>query len=458
MWWGSALVGSLVAAACGAPGGGAKPGDQAALPLEQRKATEYEIWIGTTADRTAQVDAWNAKYPNLKMVTTTAPSGQGQKDLEKFTTALAAGSAPPVAYFDRFQVAAFAIRKVFRNLDDLVKTEKYDLKRFVPATMEEAYGPDKKLYAIPANTDVRFLFWNKELFERAGLNPDKAPATWDEFRDYATKLTRRGGETGLTQIGIDPGGATRPHMFIYQNGGVLQSPDGKKATLNDPKNVEAMQFHQELAKVQGGGPTITAYTKTWGGGAQDKFYVGNVAMAMEGDGRLGGIARYRPEMRFGYAAPPVRKAGDKPLSWSGGFCFVMTRDTKDVDVAWKLIQFLVSEEGFRIGYEGRKAKAAATGGFFVPTMSAQPEIDQKMFAKYKTGVPTVDSGLLFAVDLLKYTRIREPSIAADALWDGVINAHLQAVMQEAKTAKQALDDNQVIVQKALDDAWAAVSK
>jgi ABC-type glycerol-3-phosphate transport system substrate-binding protein len=131
-------------------------------------------------------------------------------------------------------------------------------------------------------------------------------------------------------------------------------------------------------------------------------------------------------------------------------------------VAWRFIQFLVSEEGYVVQFEQRKADAAAAGGYVLPTMTTQPDLDQKLFTRYRTGIQAIDDGLKFAVELLKYTRIREPSLAAIAMWDAIHGApdgaQYHAVILEDKTAKQALDDAQVICQRALDEAWSTVGK
>jgi ABC-type glycerol-3-phosphate transport system substrate-binding protein len=458
-------AGALLLQACGAATGGAKPGDQP-LPLEQRKPIEFEAWIGTGTDRVAQVKAWNAKYPNLKAAAAADVGGQGQKALEKFTAAIAGGSAPPVAFFDRFQVAAFAVRGVFQQLDDLAKRDRYDWKRHVEATLQEARSLDAKYYAVPCTTDVRFLYWNKELVQQAGLNADKGPTTWDEFQEYARRLTQRGGAgaSGIAQLGIHPYRAQMHfNLFAWQNGGGFQTPDGKKATINRAENVDALVWMQGLAKQQGGGPTIAQFEKeqTWSG-AQLPFLLNTLAMDLQTNGRLTDVARFRPDMKFGYGPPPLRKTGDKPLTWSGGHSFVIPKGYPDLDLAWKFIQFLVGEEGYTAQFEQRKADAATSGGYVLPGMTTQPEMDQKLFTKYKTNIAAIDDGLKFAVDMLKYTRIREPSVAAIDMWDAVHGnpegAQYQAVMLEGKTAKQALDEAQTKSQKALDDAWSTVGK
>lgn len=455
---GTAAVG-VVSAACGPESGGQAGGQ--GTPLEQRKSVSIELWGSPTDDgRKDQVNAWNAKYPNLKLTfgTQHSTTGQGETSFAPIIAAAAAGSPPTVVDFDRFQVAAMALKRLWMPLDDFIKRDKYDMNRFAPLVVPEAKGLDGKWYAMIRSADDRLLYWNKEAFQEAGLDPEKAPATWDELKQFALRLTRRGG-AGFERIGFHTEfGQSHYHIFAWQNGGSFQAPDGKKATLPLGANQEALQWMTDLMKDLGGWGPLDDFRKSWGTNAQDAFLVGQVAMIYQTNGSTpGNIARCRPDMKFGVAAPPVRKAGDKALTWSGGHSYCVSNGAKDADIGWELCKWLISEEGIVVLYDGNLGRARATGGAYVPPMTGQPELDRKMFAKYKTGNAAVDRVPDFAVSLMPNSRVREPSIASQALWDGVKASQTQAISQ-AKSAKQALEDNQILVQKALDDAWANAPK
>src|SRR5919108_3975344 len=167
----------LALASCGpTPPSQTVPGGTVDLSKKQVKA--FFAW-NVNRRTEALAAAWNAKYPNIQIepVANIAP-GQGVSGVEKFLAAVAGDAAPEVVNFDRFHVASFAHRGAFHPLDDLVKRDKYDLNRFMKATVDEAYGIDGKLYAIPTGTDNRVLWWNRELFEEAGLDANKPPQDW----------------------------------------------------------------------------------------------------------------------------------------------------------------------------------------------------------------------------------------------------------------------------------------
>src|SRR5207248_11659767 len=122
--------------------------------------------------------------------------------LRKHSAAVAGGKAPHVADFDRFQVPAYVNWRMFQPLNDFAVKDKYDLVRYAPAVLEEAMGFDKKLYGLPSSMDVRLLYWNKEQFAQAGLDPEQPPATWDDLRRMAVRLTRRGRTGALDRLGF----------------------------------------------------------------------------------------------------------------------------------------------------------------------------------------------------------------------------------------------------------------
>jgi multiple sugar transport system substrate-binding protein len=458
---GAALAGAALAA-CG-PQQGAGPAGPAsqgsAAGLAQHKPVTLEYWGNPppAEGKNFQMDVFDAfqqKYPNIKIAYgTTKTDGQGVEAVAAISAAIVAGTPPSFVRFDRFQSPAFAAKGVWQALDDYAKADKYDWNRFAPLILPEAKGiTDGKHYALIQSTDDRLLYWSKEAFQETGLDPEKPPATWDELKQFAIRLTKRSG-TNYDRVGFySEYGQAHYHLFGWQSGGGFQSADGKKGTLPLGPNQEALQWLVDLAKDLGGYTAIEEFRKGWGSNAQHPFLVGQLAMTYETNNFISTIARFRPEMAFGAVQPPLRKAGDKPLTWSGGFGYNMVRDARDKDVAWELMKFLTGEEGFTIGDEGDSQRAKQIGGVFAPGMSGQPELDKKRYAKYRTTIAAVDKVPEVAVPLMQYSRVREPSVAARNLWDAVKAAQKEAVSQ-AKGAKQALEDNQAILQKALDDAW-----
>ncbi|MFF4085721.1 ABC transporter substrate-binding protein [Streptomyces nigra] len=102
--------------------------------------------------------------------------------------------------------------------------------------LRDIYTVDGKVYGVPRTGYSMGLIYNKELFEKAGLDPDKPPATWDEVRTAAKKIAGLGGGTvGYADYSAQNQGGWHFTAELYSQGGDVVSPDGKKATVDSPE-------------------------------------------------------------------------------------------------------------------------------------------------------------------------------------------------------------------------------
>jgi ABC-type glycerol-3-phosphate transport system substrate-binding protein len=415
-----------------------------------------EVWGGVAEElRQDQLKAWTAQHPNRKVnFHDAAAVGTGLEAQRKMAAAVAAHKAPHVVDVDRFQIATYVNWRMFRPLDEYLKRDKYDLAAFAASALEEAKGLDGKTYGLPSSVDNRLLYWNKDLFAQAGLDPEQPPATWEQLRAVALRLTRRGPRGGLEQLGFHPAeGQSTLHTFAWQSGGAFQSQDGRAATLPLAPNQDALQWMADLTQEAGGWASVASFRDTWRDGAQHPFLLGQLAMQYHLDSWAGDVvARHRPELRFGVAPLPVRQTGDAPLTWTGGYSYAMSREAKNSDVAWDLVKWLVSETGWTTAFEAAVARANMQAGGFVPGMTGQPALDRRLAERYQTGRPALDAVPQLASAIMGHSRIRELSIAAADLWDGTIRAQV-AALSGTRSARQALEENNALVQRALDQAW-----
>jgi multiple sugar transport system permease protein len=178
-------------------------------------------------------------------------------DPQKLSTAIAGGVPPDLVNQDRFTVGDWASRDAFEPLDDLIardaaKPDGIREKDYYPATWKEAVY-EGKVYGVPNTTDDRALYWNKTIFRKAGLDPDKPPRTWEELREVALKLTKYDKQGNITQVGYMPNyGNVWLYMYSWQNEGNFMSPDGRTCTMASQPNVEALQYITDLTKALGG--------------------------------------------------------------------------------------------------------------------------------------------------------------------------------------------------------------
>jgi multiple sugar transport system permease protein len=417
------------------------------------------VWYDNNAGRKAIIERWSKTYPNLPAEGTDVGSGgQGSEAITKFLAAFAAGDVADVVRFDRFMIGSYTHRGAFTALDQYQKTDKYDLAKFVQSANEECHGLDGKLYGIPNSTDNRPFFWNKMHFREIGVDPDKPPATWDQLKEYALKLNRQT-QTGYSRIGFTYrtglSGSSLTYLWGFLNQAEFTSKDGKKAQLNNPKVVEAMQWMYELLEAQGGTQKHEDFQKTFGSNENEALFAQLQSMTVKTQGFLGTIARYKPDFDFGIGPNPVRKAGDPSATWSGGFAWIVPKGVKNPEVSWEMMKDFVTEAAFLHGYEAEKAQSGNPA--YIPGMSAQPAVDKVAFEKYKSGIPAVDKGLAFAVDYMKQSKFRPVSPAGVEMYDGA-NTAWTAALGKQKSVKQAYDDANTAAQQALDQAYASAPK
>jgi ABC-type glycerol-3-phosphate transport system substrate-binding protein len=450
------LVGAYAAAVACAPAGQAERADRPAPATP----VAVELWATANSANTARVDRWNATHPKVTLTLGAVPTGgQGVDAVQQFLVHVAAGDAAHAAWFDRFQIGSFAYRGAFLPLDAYVKRDRLDLKVFVPALLREAYGNDGRLYGLPANTDNRMLYWNRAQLREANL-PATAPATWEDLKTAVARAQRLDAPPGSQRAGF----AFKPafsfsflYLWAWQNGADFVAADGRKATLNDPRVIETWQWIKSMIDVQGGYERLQAFQNTLGSGAQHPFLTGQQAIMGVGGGFLTTVARYRPELDVGYDFAPRRKAGDPPLTMSGGFAWVVPQGIAHPDTGWELARWLTSEESFVAAADAEQSAGAAAGGAYRPGMTAQPALDRLLFERYKSGDARIDTETEWMLASMRSTRTRPVNPANAELWDTVL-ATFDTVMLGQKGVQAALDEANRVVQLRLDEAWARGAK
>lgn len=193
------------------------------------------------------IKEWEAKNPGYKVSVEIVGWAQCQ---DKITTLAAAGTPVGLAYVGS------------RTLKQLSES---DLIVPVPMTDEEkaSYYPhivstvtfDGQQWGVPVAFSTKALYWNKDLFEKAGLDPEAPPKTWQELYDMAKTIKEKTGTAGygLTAKTFD----NTMHQFlhwVYTNNGTVIDDEGK-ITLDSPQNVEALTWYGKMTDVSEEGPT-----------------------------------------------------------------------------------------------------------------------------------------------------------------------------------------------------------
>lgn len=188
-----------------------------------------------------------------------------------------------------------------------------------------------KIVTMPFNNSVPMLYYNKDLFVAAGLDPNKPPTTWDELVTAAKALTKEG------QWGFNT--HTDTHWYfsamMLQNGGKILSDDGKKVVYNGPEGIEALQLWGDLVNKHKVMPPNQHAT------AGADFVAGKVGMIMRSSSTLVTIEK-DAKFKVGAAPLPCKKTCSEPL---GGASLVIFKTTAEKQkAAWEFAKWMTSSE------------------------------------------------------------------------------------------------------------------
>jgi multiple sugar transport system substrate-binding protein len=191
------------------------------------------------------------------------------------------------------------------------------------------------LYGVPWFLETRALFYNRILFARARLDPERPPETWDDLYRDAAAIQRLGhGVHGFGVQGADSSLLARTVLpFLWGNGGSILSDDLRRATFDSAQNVEALEFYLRLRRVG---------ILRRGDSLDREFIAGRLGLELSGAGLFEWIPREAPGLRYGVALVPM-PASDRGAhaSWAGGQVLVSFEAAKHKHEALELARFLV---------------------------------------------------------------------------------------------------------------------
>ncbi len=289
------------------------------------------FWNGFTGpDRPtveALVEEFNSSQDAIKVEMEISPWDQFY---QRLLPSLASDDGPDLVAMDTARLPQYIDRGVFRSMDDYYADPATESDALVPAAVDAGMW-DGTHYGVPMNFTTLLLYWNKALFEAAGLDPETPPATWDDFIAAAKALTDSdAGQYGLAIADHE----TVPMwpILLWGNGGGVVSDDGTTSLLNDPKTIEALDLWGGLVRDDGISPVGLA-----GADADKLFQTGRAAMEIVGPWMTTGFTD--AGLDFGVAAPPVGPGGPVTLGTSVAFAVNGQSDDATAAAAAEFIAF-----------------------------------------------------------------------------------------------------------------------
>jgi multiple sugar transport system substrate-binding protein len=305
----------------------------------------WHNWTTRTPLLRGYLDQFEQQNPGVKIEDTDANAMGGRA---KIPTAILSGTAPDLLHLFVDMIPQLAPSKALKALGPYATRDRVNLKDFYDAEIQaRTVGGDLVAMPVVVAANAHFVYWNKDRFTRAGLDPERGPRTWAEALEMAQKLNVR----GTPQLGLDPGVPPGGDVFsiqfprlLYHNGGRLFSEDGTKVAFGGPEGVEALEWMQGVVNRQG------TYADVQAGAGGPAFYRGDLAMIVSQDnfGSQIRTTEASKTMAWGAALLPLNDRNRNARVATpamGGHGYGIPRDAGNPETAWAVNRFVTYGDG-----------------------------------------------------------------------------------------------------------------
>ena len=382
---------TFVVAACGssstpAPSAAATTGATATAAASATTAAGGEVTLrflfpeysAKTVDLMTEVvtDFNAANKGTIQIALETAP---WDKMHDKLAVSMGSAQAPCVFGYATRWISEFAALNQLAQLDSMLQGGFKD--GFIPKLLDAGILGGKT-YGIPVAASARLLFYNKDLFAKAGV---EAPKTWDDLSNVAKKVANPPTNYGL---GVPASGIevdTFFDYFLWNNGGDILDANGK-SMLSQPASVAALQYLVDLVKNGGTEPKPTGFTREQ---IIEEFKNGQVAMYPTGPWMNAMIKADAPNLQYGFVPFPVN-GSTQQATVSVTDSMGISEACANKAEAWKFVEFMYQEK-YRQKFDETEGmlpelKAVAASTFF-SSAEYKPFVDALQYAKFQPQHP-----------------------------------------------------------------------
>jgi len=361
------------------------------------------------------VDRFHKENPDIKV--TAVYAGNYTDTMTKAMTAMKGGQPPQLSVLLSTDVFTLIDEKAIVPIDDLV-TDKAWLKEFYPAFMANGQIGGKT-WSIPFQRSTIVLYWNKDAFKEAGLDPEKAPASWDEMVEMSKKLIKKDG-ANVTRWGIEIPTTGYAYWMLQalaiENGQKLMNEAGNEVYLTAPKTVAALDYWVDLSRKHGVMPTGTIDWAT----LRTDFLEGKTAMMWHTTGNLTAV-KDGAKFNFGVAMLPAKERRGSPTG-GGSFYVFKSATPEQQKAAVKFMQWMTAPD--------RAAEWSMKTGYVAVTPAAYKT---KALEDYAKGFPAA----AVARDQLDHA-VAELSVHENGRIYKFVNDAVQAAVTGSQKPQEAL--------------------
>jgi multiple sugar transport system substrate-binding protein len=438
---GAGLAG-LALAACAAPGVAPASGGEAGSAATSSEAVTLKVmnqnWGELYNDLMTKIgEAFTEEHPNITVEWEFPPEWEA-----KLLTDVAGGTAPDATYTNLDRQATLAAKNTFVALDDFVQAGGYKTDDFV-AALYQASIYNGKLYALPGGADYITMFWSKDVYTAANLDPEAAPKTADELIEHSKSILKKDANGDIEVAGYLPNsGHFVRWAFLY--GGEFYDAANNKITANHPANIQALQWvadYIQLLDVD----KLTAFAARPGySEAGNPFSTKQSAYLLNGFWAYEALDQYAPDIDYAIATWPTINGKEEEMRnyEIGGWMYGIPNGAKYPDLGWEFLKYAFIDEAAKMGY------LTLNGPCYKPTFAAFEEGLRKQMGEDNRMSPYLNTFTLTG----QYGEKFWPAIEVNAFYRDEINRIYDFVVRGEKTAEEGLNEVTANVQAELDKA------
>lgn len=354
----------------------------------------YSIWDkGQEPGMKAIAAAFEEKNPDIKVKVEVTPWDQYWTKLE---AAASGGSLPDVFWMHSSQHIRYADSGMLMDLNEMIEgSEQVDLANFSQEIVD-LYNVNGKQVAIPKDVSTIGLWYNKTLFDEAGVEYPNENWTWDDLVEAATKLTDS--EKGIYGLGAPLNTEENFYNYVYQNGGDMLLDNKTKSGYSTDKVQETLQWYVDLSLKDKVSPTQAQFAEN---SPVAFFQSGKIAMIMAGSWMYNEFTLNEYTAENG-AVTYLPQGPEGRATILNGLGNSVAANTKNKEAALKFVEFLGTEEANLIQAQSKAAIPAFTG-------AQQAWVEATTEGNYETQA---------LVDMLDYGYIK-PYTKTTAKWEKV---------------------------------------
>lgn len=310
-----------------------------AVPDEAKDRIQVSFWEGLKGSHLENIEKIVADYNNSqdKVWVTVSYQGDYNETAAQAQTALAAGNQPNLCQLEVSRIKPFFNTGKVLDMKPFMEKDGFDTGMFYEGLMSFSYDESGAVASLPFNRSAYVMYYNKDMFREVGLDPEAPPATWEELRECAEKLSVEGKRWGFSI----PADGMFLESLVFQCGGTSLNEDGTDIGFNNEAGIEAIDFLKGMM-MDGLMKTPAGEDYTSFDSCRNDFVSGNVGIIYSSSGDINYLTE-SSEFDLGVAVLPANK--EKGVG-SGGANIVMFDGftEEENEATWDFVKYLCEPE------------------------------------------------------------------------------------------------------------------